>query len=178
MPNGQMMWPSSMTISSGGNLFISDEALNRISIFETDGGFVGIAGECRVGVRVNSTVPPASPSTPMATCWSLMASITASRDSRQTGVIWEDGAGQGQPPASSTFPWGVCNGLKRQRISSPTGATTESRSSMPMASLLRSSALRVMENGELYRPSGITLDDERQPPHRGLGQPSRSDTRS
>ena len=33
-----------MTISSGGNLFISDEALNRISIFETDGGFVDCWG--------------------------------------------------------------------------------------------------------------------------------------
>ena len=41
---GQMMWPSAMTMSAEGNLFISDEALNRISIFETDGGFVDCWG--------------------------------------------------------------------------------------------------------------------------------------
>lgn len=37
---GQLMWPCAMVMSKEGYLFVSDEALHRISIFETDGGFV------------------------------------------------------------------------------------------------------------------------------------------
>lgn len=37
---GELMWPCAMAMSKEGYLFVSDEALNRISIFETDGGFV------------------------------------------------------------------------------------------------------------------------------------------
>ncbi|MDE2686353.1 MAG: NHL repeat-containing protein [Chloroflexota bacterium] len=42
---GQLMWPSAMAMGADGNLYVSDEALNRISIFETDGGFVGRWGK-------------------------------------------------------------------------------------------------------------------------------------
>ena len=41
---GQIMWPCAMVMSKEGYLFVSDEALNRISIFETDGGFVDCWG--------------------------------------------------------------------------------------------------------------------------------------
>ena len=41
---GQMMWPCAMVMGPDGNLYVSDEALNRISIFETDGGFVDCWG--------------------------------------------------------------------------------------------------------------------------------------
>ena len=37
---GQIMWPCAMVMSEEDNLFVSDEALHRVSIFETDGGFV------------------------------------------------------------------------------------------------------------------------------------------
>ena len=41
---GQMMWPCAMAQDASGNLFVSDEALNRISVFGTDGDFLGCWG--------------------------------------------------------------------------------------------------------------------------------------
>ena len=37
---GQMMWPCAMVMSPDGKLFVTDEALHRISIFDTDGRFI------------------------------------------------------------------------------------------------------------------------------------------
>ena len=95
----------------------------------------------------------------MATCWSLMASITASRDSRQTGVIWEDGAGQGQPPASSTFPWGIATD------SNDNVFVADWRNDRIQKFDADGKPLKVFGtpgngNGELHRPSGVTLDDD------------------
>ena len=39
--DGQMMWPSSIAIDRDGNVYISDEALQRISIFDSRGQYLG-----------------------------------------------------------------------------------------------------------------------------------------
>jgi DNA-binding beta-propeller fold protein YncE len=38
--DGQMMWPTAIAIDAKGNLYISDEALQRISIFDSQGRFL------------------------------------------------------------------------------------------------------------------------------------------
>ena len=38
--DGQIMWPSSIAIDSQGRAYVSDEALNRISVFDKDGTFL------------------------------------------------------------------------------------------------------------------------------------------
>lgn len=39
--NGEMMWPCSIAISGEGTIYVSDEALHRISIFDRKGNFLG-----------------------------------------------------------------------------------------------------------------------------------------
>jgi DNA-binding beta-propeller fold protein YncE len=46
--DGQLMWPAAIAIDAGGNVYISDEALHRISIFDPQGRFLG-----KWGVRGN-----------------------------------------------------------------------------------------------------------------------------
>ena len=38
--DGQMMWPASIALDGEGNVFISDEALHRVSIFDSRGNFL------------------------------------------------------------------------------------------------------------------------------------------
>ena len=45
--DGDLYWPSSITLDSNDNVYIADDWLNRISIFDKDGGFLdkwGVAG--------------------------------------------------------------------------------------------------------------------------------------
>ena len=47
--DGQFVWPRSIALDAQGNVYISDEWLNRISIFDKDGKFLGKWG--KAGVR-------------------------------------------------------------------------------------------------------------------------------
>ena len=40
-PDGSLIWPTSIAIDSGGNVYVADEWLNRISIFTSDGEWKG-----------------------------------------------------------------------------------------------------------------------------------------
>jgi DNA-binding beta-propeller fold protein YncE len=46
--DGQLMWPAAIALDAEGNVYISDEALHRISIFDAQGRFLG-----KWGVRGN-----------------------------------------------------------------------------------------------------------------------------
>ena len=48
--DGQLMWPAAITIDAEGNVYISDEALHRISIFDAQGRFLGKWGVRGSGV--------------------------------------------------------------------------------------------------------------------------------
>ena len=47
--DGQFMWPSSIALDAQGNVYISDEWSNRISIFDKDGKFLGKWGKAGSG---------------------------------------------------------------------------------------------------------------------------------
>ena len=47
--DGQIMWPSSIAIDRDGNVYVSDEALQRISIFDKKGTFLGKWGTVGTG---------------------------------------------------------------------------------------------------------------------------------
>ena len=47
--DGQFTWPSSIALDAQGNVYISDEWLNRISIFDKDGKFLGKWGKAGAG---------------------------------------------------------------------------------------------------------------------------------
>ena len=47
--NGQFIWPSSIAVNSKDNLYISDEASNKITIMSKDGDFISCFGEFGTG---------------------------------------------------------------------------------------------------------------------------------
>jgi DNA-binding beta-propeller fold protein YncE len=47
--DGQFTWPSSIALDDQGNVYVSDEWLNRISIFDKDGKFLGKWGKAGSG---------------------------------------------------------------------------------------------------------------------------------
>ena len=82
---GQMMWPCAMVMSAEGKLFVSDEALHRISIYDTDGSFIdswGVHG--RNDGEFNR--PSGISFDPTATCWLRMGLITEYNDTPRTAA--------------------------------------------------------------------------------------------
>ena len=43
--DGQFVWPRSITLDDGGNVYASDDFLNRVSVFDPEGGFLSCWGE-------------------------------------------------------------------------------------------------------------------------------------
>ena len=57
-----MIWPAGIALDSLGNVYVTDEWLNRVSVFDREGNYLtawGSSGDA----DGSSTVPPASPST-------------------------------------------------------------------------------------------------------------------
>ena len=75
--DGQLMWPVAIAIDADRNIYISDEALHRISIFDMQGRFLG-----KWGVKGNGagtfTGRPASPSIRTSTSSSLTVATAVS----------------------------------------------------------------------------------------------------
>ena len=65
---GQMMWPVAISLDGDGNVYISDEALHRILIFNGRGSST-TAGASRGKEMASSMARPASPSTWTDICW-------------------------------------------------------------------------------------------------------------
>ena len=47
--DGQFIWPRSITLDADGNVYASDDFLNRVSVFDPDGAFVSAWGEAGDG---------------------------------------------------------------------------------------------------------------------------------
>ena len=47
--DGQFVWPRSITLDNDGNVYASDDFLNRISVFDPEGGFISCWGEAGDG---------------------------------------------------------------------------------------------------------------------------------
>ena len=82
---GEFWWPSSVAFDSMDRLYVADEALDRITVFSGEGVLLHTLSEKRAAVPVNSTNPPASPST-IRTIFSWpTAPTTGCRSSLPTG---------------------------------------------------------------------------------------------
>jgi hypothetical protein len=78
--DGQFIWPTSIDLDRDENLYVADEYLQRISIFDKDGKF----GAKRAVVRANCAVHRAWPSTARITSTLWTVSTAASRSSPKT----------------------------------------------------------------------------------------------
>ena len=64
---GEFWWPSSLVFDSSDRLYVADEALNRVTIFSTEGK-CWECGANRVLHPAGLTARPTWPATPAATC--------------------------------------------------------------------------------------------------------------
>jgi DNA-binding beta-propeller fold protein YncE len=104
--DGQMMWPSSIALDENGNVYVSDEWLNRISIFDKDGNYLSKWGKAGSGDGEMSK--PAGIEIHNGT---MFVSDTGnhriqkfSLDGKYIGQFGSFGSGPGQ----FNMPWGLC----------------------------------------------------------------------
>ena len=130
--DGQFIWPRSIELDQDERVYISDEYLHRISIFDDEGDFLSSWGQAGSGDgELNGPSGLAFDSDDnlyvvdslnhRVQKFTKEASSSASGDSTATAM------------ASSTCP-GASASTVRTMCTSPTGETTGSRSSPPMGS--------------------------------------------
>ena len=127
-----LVWPVCVAVASDGNVYVSDEWLNRISIFTKDGDYVG-KWEERVGDgegELKRLPGWLSTKTTTSTLWTAI--IIGSKSLPATASSWPNGAPWVTETASSICP-GASQSTSRGTYTSPTGATTAFRSSPLMA---------------------------------------------
>ena len=83
---GQFVWPAGIALDGDGNVYVTDEWSNRVSVYDPDGEPLRTWGSRRETGRGSSTGRPASPSTPATTSTSSIASTTACSGSRRTAA--------------------------------------------------------------------------------------------
>ncbi len=102
---GEMWWPSSLVFDSEDNLYVADEALNRVTVFSTTGEVLGMWGEA--GSAPGQLDRPSYwPATGTAICWLPIAEITESKSSRPGDSSQEPGGDSGRRRENSTPPGG------------------------------------------------------------------------
>lgn len=104
--DGQFVWPSSVALDENGNVYVSDEWLNRISIFDKDGNYLSKWGKAGsgdgelskpAGLEIHNGI--------------MFVSDTGnhriqkfSLDGKYIGQFGSFGSGPGQ----FNLPWGIC----------------------------------------------------------------------
>ena len=105
--DGQMIWPTSIALDSKGNVYVTDEWLNRITVFDKDGEFLSKWGtpgsgdgqlDRPAGIRINSddTVFISDSRNNRIQKFTL--------DGKYLGQFGSFGGGEGQ----LDMPWGIC----------------------------------------------------------------------
>jgi DNA-binding beta-propeller fold protein YncE len=155
--DGQLVWPTSIALDSAGNVYVSDEWLNRISIFDKDGNYRSKWGKAGSGngelnkpasIRIRGDVMFVSDS-----CNHRIQKF--SLDGKYQGQFGSFGSGPGQ----FNMPWGLAfdsEGMvyvadwRNDRIQKLT-------SDGKFEAAFGSSGSGV---GQFNRPSGVAVDDE------------------
>jgi hypothetical protein len=89
--DGQIMWPVAIALDQDDNLYISDEALQRISILTSRGNSLP-SGVCMAVGRASSTILPGWPLIGTAISWWSIATTIACRSTPGTGNSSGSGA--------------------------------------------------------------------------------------
>jgi DNA-binding beta-propeller fold protein YncE len=107
--DGQFVWPTAIALDAGGNVYVADEWLNRISIFDKDGNFLSKWGKAGSGDgELNRPAGLAidSKGTLFVTDSGNNRVQKFSLDGKYQGKFGSFGSGQGQ----FNLPWGIALG--------------------------------------------------------------------
>jgi DNA-binding beta-propeller fold protein YncE len=103
--DGQFVWPTSVALDGNGNVYIADEWLNRISIFDKDGKFLSKWGTTGSGDGQIS-----KPAGLMITNGSILVSDSANNRIQKfslDGKYQSQFGGPGSGPGQFNLPWGL-----------------------------------------------------------------------
>jgi DNA-binding beta-propeller fold protein YncE len=156
--DGQLMWPAAIAIDAASNVYISDEALQRISIFDAQGRFLAKWGDRGSGAGMFDR--PAGLAFDQDQHLLVVDGLNNriqryTKDGRFLGQWGERGHGPGQ----LNFPWGIAvdhagavyvADWRNDRI----------QKFDPQGGFLTSYGTSGRGDGEFSRPSGVAVDDE------------------
>ena len=156
--DGEFVWPTGIALDSQGQVYVTDEWLNRISIFTKDGKFVRkwgkpgsgdgeLHGPAGLAISNDGTIFLVDSRNHRVQKFTL--------DGRYLGQFGSFGSGPGQFNFPGALPW-----TRTARCTWPTGATTASRSSRPMGSGWPPSGSSGKGIGQFNRPSGVAVDKD------------------
>ena len=125
--DGQFVWPRSIALDDDGNVYASDDFLNRVSVFDPEGAFLSCWGEAGEDKgQLNGPCGMAFDGEGNI----LVVDSLNHRVQRFTaeGKFLASSGGQATPTGNSTCP-GACAGTMPATCTWPTGRTTGCRSS-------------------------------------------------
>jgi len=155
---GQIMWPCAIVMSPDGKLFVTDEALHRISIYDTDGGFIdswGVHG--RNDGEFNR--PSGMAFDPEGNL--LVADGLNHRIQRYTadGRYLGGWGRKGVEPGEFNIPWGITVDIAGNVFVADWRNDRIQKFDSDGVQLATFGSSGSVE-GELSRPSGITVDED------------------
>jgi DNA-binding beta-propeller fold protein YncE len=156
--DGQLMWPAAIAIDAGGNVYISDEALHRISIFDPQGRFLG-----KWGVRGNDAGRFNRPAglgfdqdQHLLVVDGLNNRIQRyATDGRFLGQWGQEGCG----PGEFNLPWGIAVD-RAGDVYVADWRNDRIQKFDPEGKFLASYGTSGRGDGEFARPSGVAVDAE------------------
>ena len=98
---GEMIWPAGIALDSQENVYVTDEWLNRVSVFDKGGSFLRCWGSAGSGDG-EFDGPSGIAIDQQDVLLSLTAATIVYRSSPRTGSSWPSGAALAAPRASST----------------------------------------------------------------------------
>ncbi len=156
--DGQFIWPQSLDLDSDGNVYVSDDYLNRISVFDKEGAFLSHWGEAGSG---ESQLSGASGIAFDADDNLYVVDSGNSRvqkftkDGKFLGQWGSHGAGDGE----FNLPWGIC--LDRENnVYVADWKNNRAQKLSPDGRLLVKFEASSSGTGDLHGPTGVAVDSD------------------
>ncbi len=155
---GQMMWPCAIAMSDENLLFVSDEALHRISIFDADGGFVdswGVQGKREGEFNRPAGIAFESDGNILVADGLNNRIQRFTADGRYLHGWGKSGTGSGE----FMIPWGIAVDAEGN-IFAADWRNDRVQKFDPDGRHLATFGAHGNGDAQMYRPSGVTLDNQ------------------
>ena len=149
--DGEAIWPSSIALDSNQNVYLADEWLNRVSIFDKDGMYLdkwGLAGTGDGEINRPACIRFDKEDNLYITDGYNNRLQVFTKDGKFLAKWGEPGNGEGQ----FNIPWGLCFDSRGDVYVADWRNTTGYKSSPRTANTWRNSALRVIDPGSSTVP--------------------------